>query len=167
MPELKDYAEALETTYDALAASTDDVPVQRVHGDFHLGQTLRTVKGWKIIDFEGEPAKRLEERLALDSPLRDVAGMMRSFDYAAGATRQDFGPSEQLRFRAEEWTQRNQEAFLDGYSEQIGSDVREHAVLLRAYEADKAVYEAVYEARNRPSWLSIPLAAIERFAAEE
>ena len=55
----------------------------------------------------------------------------------------------------------------DGYSEQIGSDVREHAVLLRAYEADKAVYEAVYEARNRPSWLSIPLAAIERFAAEE
>jgi maltokinase len=167
VPELKDYAEALETTYDALAASTEDVPVQRVHGDFHLGQTLRTVKGWKIIDFEGEPAKRLEERLALDSPLRDVAGMMRSFDYAAGATRQDFGPSEQLRFRAEEWTQRNQQAFLDGYSEQIGSDVREHAVLLRAYEADKAVYEAVYEARNRPSWLSIPLAAIERFAAEE
>jgi maltokinase len=167
VPELKDFADALEAAYDALATSTDDVPVQRVHGDFHLGQTLRTVKGWKIIDFEGEPAKKLEERLALDSPLRDVAGMLRSFDYAAGATLQDFGPSEQLRFRAEEWTQRNQEAFLDGYSEEIGSDVREHAVLLQAYEADKAVYEAVYEARNRPSWLSIPLAAIERFAAEE
>jgi maltokinase len=167
VPELKDFADALESAYDALADLGDDVPVQRVHGDFHLGQTLRTVKGWKIIDFEGEPAKKLEERLALDSALRDVAGMMRSLDYAAGATRQDFGPSEQLRFRADEWTQRNQDAFLDGYSQQIGSDVRAHAVLLRAYEADKAVYEAVYEARNRPSWLSIPLAAIERFAAEE
>ncbi len=139
--------------------------MQRVHGDLHLGQTLRTVKGWKIIDFEGEPAKSLSERLTLDSPLRDVAGMMRSFDYAAGATRQDFGPGDQLRYRAEEWTQRNREAFLTGYSEEIGSDVRTHAVLLRAYEADKAVYEAVYEARNRPSWLSIPLTAIERFAA--
>jgi maltokinase len=165
VPELKDYAETLEATYDALAAWPEDVPVQRIHGDFHLGQTLRTVKGWKIIDFEGEPAKPLSERLALDSPLRDVAGMLRSFDYAAGATRQDFGPGDQLVYRAEEWTQRNRNAFLAGYSEEIGTDVAAYAVLLRAYEADKAVYEAVYETRNRPSWLSIPLTAIVRFAA--
>ncbi len=165
VPELKDFADTLEAAYDAVAAWPEEFPVQRVHGDLHLGQTLRTVKGWKIIDFEGEPAKPLSERLALDSPLRDIAGMLRSFDYAAGATRQDFGPSDQLRYRSEEWTERNREAFLAGYSEQIGSDVRAHSVLLRAYEVDKAVYEAVYEARNRPGWLSIPLAAIERFAA--
>jgi len=167
VPELKDFQDTLQATYDAVTALTADVPVQRVHGDLHLGQTLRTVKGWKIIDFEGEPAKPLSERLALDSPLRDVAGMLRSFDYAAGATLQDFGHSVQLRFRADEWAQRNRAAFLHGYSEQIGSDVSLHRVLLRAYESDKAVYEAVYEARNRPTWLSIPMAAIERFAAEE
>ncbi len=167
VPELKDFQDVLQATYDAVADLTDDVPVQRVHGDLHLGQTLRTVKGWKIIDFEGEPAKSLDERLALDSPLRDVSGMMRSFDYAAGATLQDFGHSVQLRFRADEWAQRNRAAFLRGYSEQIGYDVSLHGILLRAYESDKAVYEAVYEARNRPTWLSIPMAAIERFAAEE
>jgi maltokinase len=167
VPELKDFQDAVEAAYDALAHWQEDVAVQRIHGDLHLGQTLRTVKGWKIIDFEGEPAKPLSERLALDSPLRDVAGMLRSLDYAAGVTRQDFGPSEQLRYRAEEWTQRNREAYLTGYSEQVGSDVRAHEVLLRAYEIDKAVYEAVYEARNRPTWLSIPLTAIERFAASQ
>ncbi|MBA3232809.1 MAG: aminoglycoside phosphotransferase [Propionibacteriales bacterium] len=166
VPELEDYAGPLRTAYDALGSLTAPVPVQRIHGDLHLGQTLRTAKGWKIIDFEGEPAQPLSERLGLVSPLRDVAGMLRSFDYAAGATRQNFGGGDQLRYRAEEWIDRNQAAFLAGYSERIGIDVAQHHVLLRAYEADKAVYEAVYEARNRPTWLTIPLSAIERFAAE-
>ena len=171
VPELKDYAEALETTYDALAASTDDVPVQRVHGDFHLGQTLRTVKGWKIVDFEGEPAKPLAERVRPDLVWRDVAGMLRSFDYAAHAVIEDFHADEQanrqIAFRAAEWADRNQRAFLQGYTDTSGrtsgDGLSEHQEqILRAYVADKAVYEAVYETRNRPSWLPIPLGAIAR-----
>ena len=82
-PALEPYVEALTALFDRLGH--DQLPVQRVHGDFHLGQTLRTPSGWKIIDFEGEPAKTLAERVAPDSVWRDVAGMLRSFDYAAAS----------------------------------------------------------------------------------
>jgi maltokinase len=167
VPELAEHADGLRARYDALAALTTPLPVQRVHGDLHLGQTLRTVKGWKIIDFEGEPAKPLDERIALDTPYRDVAGMLRSFDYAAGATLREFGQGDQLAHRAHEWSARNREAFLDGYAEHTQPLTPEAMVVIRACEADKAVYEAVYEARNRPNWLPIPLHAIARLAAEE
>ncbi|MGH3446571.1 MAG: maltokinase N-terminal cap-like domain-containing protein [Nocardioidaceae bacterium] len=167
VPELEAHREALAARFDAITRLGEPVHMQRVHGDFHLGQTLRTVKGWKLIDFEGEPAKPLHERARADSPLRDVAGMLRSFDYAAGATLHQFGDTVHLAYRAHEWTQRNRAAFLDGYSTAGGTDVSQHQVLLSAYEADKAVYEAVYEARNRPAWLEIPLQAIERLTAEE
>jgi maltokinase len=166
VPELAEHAAGLRARYDALTELTSPLPVQRVHGDLHLGQTLRTVKGWKIIDFEGEPAKPLEERIALDTPFRDVAGMLRSFDYAAGATLREFGTGEQLAHRAHEWSTRNRDAFLDGYAQATEPRTAAADVVIRAYEADKAVYEAVYEARNRPSWLQIPLHAIERLAAE-
>jgi maltokinase len=167
VPELEPLADGLRSRYAALADLDTAIPAQRIHGDLHLGQTLRTVKGWKIIDFEGEPAKSLEERVALDSPLRDVAGMLRSFDYAAGATLREFGTVDHLSYRADEWTQRNRKAFLQGYSATSGVDVDQSLVVLHAYETDKAVYEAVYEARNRPSWLSIPLRAAARLASEE
>jgi maltokinase len=170
VPELAAYASGLLARFDALAELTTLLPVQRVHGDLHLGQTLRTVKGWKIIDFEGEPAKPLDERVALDTPFRDVAGMLRSFDYAAGATLREFGQGQgdQLAHRAHEWSARNREAFLEGYAQATQHPLTPEAmVVIRAYEADKAVYEAVYEARNRPSWLPIPLHAVERLAAEE
>ena len=167
VPELADHAPALRGRFAALAELDGPLPVQRIHGDLHLGQALRTVKGWKIIDFEGEPAKTIDERVALDSPLRDVAGMLRSFDYAAGVTLREFGHNDQLGYRADEWSHRNRSAFLDGYSTVTGDDTAGHQALLRAYEADKAVYETVYEARNRPHWLSIPLHAIARIAVEE
>jgi maltokinase len=167
VPELAEHADGLRRRYDALGELTGPLPVQRVHGDLHLGQTLRTVKGWKIIDFEGEPAKPLDERIALDTPFRDVAGMLRSFDYAAGATLREFGTGEQLARRAHEWSARNRDAFIDGYAQATHALTPEAEVVVRAYEADKAVYEAVYEARNRPSWLPIPLHAIARLAAEE
>ena len=167
VPDLAPYADGLRATFAAVA----DVPavtVQQVHGDLHLGQTLRTVKGWKIVDFEGEPAKPLAERVLPDSAWRDVAGMLRSFDYAprvaerTAAGADDTG-AEQRAFRAAEWAERNCAAFLDAYvgGRELTADEQ---VLLDAYVADKAVYETVYEARNRPTWVPVPLTAIERLA---
>ncbi len=167
VPDLAPFVAGLRTAYDDLAVLGWPVPVQRVHGDLHLGQTLRTVLGWKIIDFEGEPAKPLADRVAPDVVLRDVAGMLRSFDYAAATLLPDYPHHAQIAYRAREWAQRNRGAFCDGYAAEVGDDPREQAVLMRAYETDKAVYEVVYEARNRPTWLPIPLAAVARLADAE
>ena len=164
VPDLERHADALRGTYDAVAALTDPIPVQRVHGDYHLGQVLRTQTGWVLLDFEGEPARPLAERTALMSPLRDVAGMLRSYDYAARHLLAERGGEPQLAYRASEWAERNRQAFCDGYTRAAGADPRAEGVLLRAFELDKAVYEVVYEARNRPSWLAIPVGSIERLA---
>ncbi|WP_104105847.1 hypothetical protein [Nocardioides sp. 616] len=167
VPELQAYADRLRQTYDAVAGLRD-VTVQQVHGDLHLGQTLRTVRGWKIVDFEGEPARPLAQRMLPDSVWRDVAGMLRSFDYAPRATAMTYPASEgaeQRAYRAREWSARNRAAFLDAYHE--GPVTGEDHVLLTAYTADKAVYEVLYEARNRPSWQGIPLAGLEQLAAHD
>jgi maltokinase len=163
--ELAPYTGALGSAYDELLTLTDHVPVQRIHGDLHLGQVMRTLGGWRLLDFEGEPAKPLAERRALDSPLRDVAGMLRSFDYAARHLLADHPHDPQREYRAVEWAARNRAAFCAGYASAAGSDPQGWDPLLRAFETDKAVYEVVYEARNRPTWLRIPLTAIERLAA--
>jgi maltokinase len=161
---LAPYVDRLRAAFDDVRALTDDVPVQRIHGDFHLGQVMRTLDGWRLLDFEGEPARGLEERRGLDSPLKDVAGMLRSFDYAARQLLADHPGDTQREYRATEWADRNRDAFCRGYAEASGRDPRNHAVLLRAYETDKAIYEVVYEARNRPTWLGIPMSAIRRLA---
>jgi len=168
VPELAQHADTLRAAYDRLR-HLDDVAVQQIHGDLHLGQTLRTSLGWKIVDFEGEPAKPLAERTLPDSPWRDVAGMLRSFDYAPRSVEhsQASGESdaelvELRRMRAGEWANRNRNHFLVAY----GGDLTvEQRVLLDAYVADKAVYETVYEARNRPGWLSIPLESLSQIGA--
>jgi maltokinase len=169
--ELAEHRQALEEIFASVAELDGDVPVQRVHGDYHLGQTLRTVRGWKIVDFEGEPAKPLAERVRPDSRWRDVAGMLRSFDYAAHVVEDDVEEGAQIAYRAVEWSERNRTAFLDGYTEASGGTPEDgpsdaERTLLRAYEADKAVYETVYEARNRPAWLHIPLAGVARLTAD-
>jgi maltokinase len=163
VPQLASHADALRAAYADLAG-LDGVVLQRIHGDYHLGQVMRTMKGWKLLDFEGEPAKTLEERRALDSPLKDVAGMLRSFDYAARHLLADRHESH-LDYRATEWATRNRDAFCTGYGEVSGRNPCADSVLLRAFETDKAIYEVVYEARNRPTWVRIPLSAIERLAA--
>ena len=170
VPQLAAHREALEALFAALGGLEGE-PAQRVHGDLHLGQTLRTSLGWKLVDFEGEPLKSLAERRLPDSPWRDVAGVLRSFDYAAQSVAKDLASTaeagSQMAYRAHEWTERNRTAFVEGYvAHRIdagGSPLTPtEQVLLDAYEADKAVYEVVYEARNRPTWLDIPLSAIDR-----
>jgi maltokinase len=165
VPEMAPYVAPLREVFEDVARIEHPVPVQRIHGDYHLGQVMRTEAGWVVLDFEGEPAKPLDDRRALSSPLRDVAAMMRSIDYAAQHLLADYPGDPQLAYRATEWAERNREAFCDGYSAAAGDDPRKDHVLLRAYEIDKAVYEVIYERRNRPNWLRIPLSAIERLAA--
>jgi maltokinase len=162
-PVLAEYASGVRDVYERIDRDTP-VPVQRIHGDFHLGQTLRTTAGWKIIDFEGEPSKPRSDRIQLDSPLRDLAGMLRSYDYAAHTIQVLTGvisldPVVDEAATADDWVRRNQIAFLFGY----GFDRTDAAMaLLRAYEIDKAVYEVAYELDHRPDWVSIPLNALKK-----
>jgi trehalose synthase-fused probable maltokinase len=178
VPALRELRPAIEAVYDA-AREAPWPALQRIHGDFHLGQVLRRPSGeWLIVDFEGEPLRPLSERTRVDSPLRDVAGMLRSFDYVVGSLRNTSdSPSagnDSLRVDSSrvdssriEWARAARAAFVDGYIASSGVDLRSHRALLDAFELDKAVYEAMYEARNRPSWLPIPLAAVTYLVSPE
>ncbi|MEO6495959.1 MAG: sugar phosphotransferase [Solirubrobacteraceae bacterium] len=140
--------------------------VIRHHGDLHLGQTLLADGHWLVLDFEGEPARPLAERRRKRSPLRDVAGMLRSFSYAVSASEQQTGTSA-----PEGWEQRARDAFLAGYHQTVdvsllppGQAATEQ--LLAIFELEKAVYELRYELNNRPDWVRIPVAGILRLLDE-
>jgi trehalose synthase-fused probable maltokinase len=144
----------------------------RQHGDLHLGQTLLAPgqgvrsETWIVLDFEGEPARPLIERRRKRSPLRDVAGMLRSFAYAASAS------ELQNRVPAPAgWERQTREAFLNGYFETIDSSLmppgrKAAETLLSIFELEKAVYELRYELNNRPDWVAIPVAGILRLLEE-
>ncbi len=155
--------------FDELEAALAGTQKIRVHGDLHLGQVLAHENDWYILDFEGEPERSLAARRAKRSPLKDVAGMLRSFDYAAAtavrevASRAGLAP-ETLSVVAREWRTASARAFLDGYLEAgeavpgvpTGHAARER--LLNLFMLEKALYEVYYEAANRPDWLPIALA---------
>lgn len=148
----------------------------RHHGDYHLGQVLKTGEGFVVIDFEGEPARPLEERRAKVCPLKDVAGMLRSFNYAAQAALKQ-RPSVSAADGAimTEWEAAARTAFLNGYrsvakpgqAEFLPAAWEDTERVLRVYELDKALYELRYELRNRPKWLAIPLKGIRSLLREQ
>ena len=160
VPELAPLAAKVEAHYARLAGLGTPLPVQRVHGDYHLSQVMRTQTGWVALDFEGEPAAPLARRRSRSPALQDVAGMLRSFDYAARHHLLGHPDEARLAAAARDWVDRNSAAFCAGYAEVSGTDPGAQDVLLRALMVDKAVYEVTYEARHRPSWQSIPLSAI-------
>lgn len=161
-PAVADHVDAVRAVY-ARAADATWPDLQRIHGDLHLGQVLSAPdpRGWVFLDFEGEPLRPLDERSLPDVTLRDVAGMLRSFDYVAGALAHDAEPVD-----AAAWAAEARARFLEGYRRGTGADLAAHSALLDAFELDKAVYEVVYETRNRPDWVGIPLAAVARLVGD-
>ncbi len=163
-------AERARRLYQRLRSVDDPGPAVRVHGDYHLGQVLRTDAGWYVLDFEGEPDRPLEERRRPTSPLRDVAGLVRSLQYAAQVALREWGPEadDELVTLADAWEHRNRVAFLAGYlgTEGVATVLpavdADRRLVQAAFELDKAVYEVGYERSHRPDWIDIPLTAVHR-----
>jgi maltose alpha-D-glucosyltransferase/alpha-amylase len=167
---LLDMAQALQGHASAIVPDTIDAAKTRYHGDFHLGQVLISKHDFVIVDFEGEPSRPLEERRAKHSPLRDVAGMLRSFGYAAAvAARQGLRTPEEREHAAAalaQWRRDTSDAFIAGYKGAIDGAVsyprseETFTRLVAAFTLEKALYELRYELANRPDWVDIPLGAI-------
>jgi maltokinase len=146
--ESPDERAAARQVVQRLRSVADPGPAIRVHGDYHLGQVMRTDEGWYVLDFEGEPARPIDERRQPSSPMKDVSGMLRSFGYAAS-----------VGHAGERWEQDCRDAFLASYTER--SPLPDPAVL-DAFELDKAVYELAYERAYRPDWVDVPRHALRR-----
>ncbi|HEY7926711.1 MAG TPA: aminoglycoside phosphotransferase [Candidatus Dormibacteraeota bacterium] len=165
--ELAAHRDALRARIDAIRTLTAPGLAIRIHGDYHLGQVLRTDAGWTVLDFEGEPRRSVEHRRRRHSPLRDVAGMLRSFDYAAMvALLERMTPADpewaHLAAHGRSWSTANREAFWSTYAERTAGsrlvpDAGAALTLRRAFEIQKAIYEVSYELAHRPSWVPVPL----------
>jgi trehalose synthase-fused probable maltokinase len=174
VPGLSELAPGIERTIQAFSSLEGDLGYKtRVHADYHLGQVLRAANEWLIIDFEGEPVRPMELRRTKNSPLRDAAGMLRSFSYAALVAvmeRTEEGSPERRSMEAwaEEWQTLARERFLVGYWRQsyegsfLPPDKNAAATMVDFFELDKAIYELGYERVYRPHWLSIPLRGIRQ-----
>jgi len=174
VPELSGHIRSLELKVEQALARLEELPAleptTRIHGDYHLGQVLHEIDGqqrWYVLDFEGEPLRPLAERSDPDLPARDVAGMLRSFDYAAAvgkASHPDWLPAVRTAFEEGYRLGRQETGSLAPSPAASGDQEQAEAsyqTVLTCLELDKALYEAVYEARNRPDWLGIPMAGIE------
>jgi maltose alpha-D-glucosyltransferase/alpha-amylase len=165
--------EAILAKADQALSQAEGLSLTRIHGDLHLGQILVAGGDATIIDFEGEPAKPLAERRAKNSPLRDVAGMLRSFDYVRGVVERNdrlvstSQSADRARALLEEFGDMARAAFLDGYAKGRGRplDARENRVLA-VFALEKAAYEIAYEANNRPDWIAVPLAGFAKLAEQ-
>jgi maltose alpha-D-glucosyltransferase/alpha-amylase len=164
--------ERLLAATDRVLAQAEGLALSRIHGDLHLGQVLVAAGDAIIIDFEGEPAKPLSERRAKNSPLRDVAGMLRSFDYVGGVVQRNdkivntSQSADRAKALLEEFGRAARGAFLEGYAKGRGRplDAREEK-MLAVFALEKAAYEVVYEANNRPDWTDVPASGFARLAA--
>jgi maltokinase len=172
--ELGEPVAAVQPLLQRLAAVSDLGPALRPHGDYHLGQVMRTDAGWYVLDFEGEPNRSLDERLAPVSAMKDVAGMLRSFDYAVHFAMAEHGPGEvALEPLGRAWEERNREAFMTGYLGTKGIDdllpasVADRVAVCLAFEVEKALYELSYERAYRPAWEPIPLSALHKLLAPD
>ncbi len=167
VPELADAAGPL---LERLRSVQDPGPAVRAHGDYHLGQVMRTDAGWYVLDFEGEPSRPLAERQRPTSVLKDVAGMLRSLNYASqfAVGERAEGDPELLEPFARAWEGRNRTAFVRGYQECKGTEdllppgPDDRGAVRVAFEVDKALYELAYEQAFRPDWARIPRAALQR-----
>ena len=164
------YGQQLEDVLARLNQINFLPPLQRIHGDLHLGQLLHQATagddaGWYVLDFEGEPLRPLAERSRADVVLRDVAGMLRSFDYA-GAQATATGTTS--RAAAAVWVENSSTAFIAGYDSASGSRIDKDSALFMALWLDKALYEIAYELQNRPDWVWVPVNAVrELFETRE
>jgi maltokinase len=160
---------AVEDVYRRLERLDDAGAQIRIHGDLHLAQVILVDSGWLVLDFEGEPARRRSERFTDSSPLRDVAGLLRSLHYAVSVGLREWGDPDQEQLAiADEWEQRNRTALLESYfavegvADLLPRDEASRRVVLDAFELDKAVYEVAYELGHRPEQVDIPLAGVRR-----
>ena len=164
-------AGATRSRFEDLAALDDAGADIRIHGDLHLAQLIKTDRGWMVLDFEGEPARRRDDRFTVSSPLRDVAGVLRSLHYAAATGLAEWSGDEadpQLSVLVERWEARNRDALLAAYLHTEGIDAllprdpSARDAVLCAFELDKAIYEVGYELGHRPDHVGIPLAGVNR-----
>jgi trehalose synthase-fused probable maltokinase len=171
LEQLRPFESAVSGRVEQLEALEHPGRKTRTHGDYHLGQVMLTSRGWMILDLEGEPARTLEERRAKQSPLRDVAGMLRSFSYAATAALFESATPDSERWRklepwAAAWERSARQRFLSSYlatsheGQFLPADRDAMGTMLDAFEIEKALYELAYESSHRPDWLRIPLRGI-------
>jgi maltokinase len=157
VPGLAAHRDSVDALLDDFRAAGTDLRTQRIHNDLHLTQVMRTEQEWVLIDFEGEPNAPIERRNRLVTPWRDVAGMLRSFDYAAYYVRREVPESPDARRHIDAWLAATRGAYLDGYTAVSGPPSHSDLVAMRLYELEKALFEIDYELTYRPTWLDIPV----------